>query len=163
MFAVVVYHDVRKASKNDYRKCGVYMMLTPKQEKFCQCIVSGMTGKDSYITAYDTKCSDQVAYNESSKLLLREDIQARLEVMRKPLVKAVQATALTEREKIKSILWERLQKAIDREDDAVIVKITDQINRMNSEYANVNINLDDKTPDIKNIDTTLLEKLAKSS
>lgn len=139
------------------------MSLTPKQEKFCQCIVSGMTGKDSYIAAYDTNCSDQVAYNESSKLLLREDIQARLEVIRKPLVKAVQATALTEREKIKAILWERLQKAIDREDDAVIVKITDQINRMNSEYTNVNINLEDKTSDIKNIDTTLLEKLAKSS
>ena len=47
-------------------------MLTPKQEKFCQCIVSGMCGKDAYIAAYDHHGGDRTAYNEANILLKRK-------------------------------------------------------------------------------------------
>ena len=136
------------------------MSLTLKQEKFCQCIVSGMTAKDSYFSAYDTKCSDRVAINEGSKLMLREDIQARIKTMIEPLQAAAQSKAMTERERIKQILWDRLQKAIDREDDATIVKITDQINRMNAEYINTTKVIEDKKSNIDDLDTETLQKLA---
>lgn len=136
------------------------MSLTPKQEKFCQCIVSGMTAKDSYFSAYDTKCSDRVAINEGSKLMLREDIQARIKTMVKPLQEASQSKAMSERERIKQILWDRLQKAIDREDDTTIVKITDQINRMNAEYINTTKVIEDKKSNIDDLDTETLQKLA---
>ena len=136
--------------------------LTPKQEKFCRCIVSGMSAKDSYLTAYDTNCNDRVAINEGSKLMLRDDIRQAIENMTKPLQEIAQQTALTEREKIKSILWNRLQKAIEREDDATIVKYTDQINRMNAEYVNVNRNIDEKTAEIDQLDADTLRRLVET-
>ena len=136
--------------------------LTPKQEKFCRCVVSGMSAKDSYLTAYDTKCNDRVAINEGSKLMLRDDIRQAIENMTKPLQEIAQQTALTERERIKTILWERLQKAIEREDDATIVKYTDQINRMNAEYININRNIDDRQAEIDQLDADTLRRLAET-
>ena len=136
------------------------MSLSPKQERFCQCIVSGMSGKDSYMTAYDSSGSAQNAYNEASKLLQREDIQERLQELRKPLETACQTKALSERERIKGILWDRLQRAIDRDDDTTIVKLTDQINRMNAEYINVNRNIEEKKTDINSLDIDTLKKLS---
>lgn len=135
--------------------------LTPKQEKFCQCIVSGKSGKDSYITSYNCQ-SESAAMVESTKLLKREDINARLTELRKPIENLVQSQAITEREKIKNILWDRLQKAIEREDDATIVKYTDQINRMNAEYINVNRNIDDKPAEIDQLDADTLRRLAET-
>ena len=55
-------------------------MLTPKQEKFCQCIVSGMSGKDAYVAAYDHHGGDRTAYNEANILLKRNDITKRIKV-----------------------------------------------------------------------------------
>lgn len=136
------------------------MSLTPKQKEFCKCIVSGMSGKDSYLTAYNSTGSDQNAYNESSKLLAREDIQDYINILTKPLAEAIAATSISEREKVKTILWDRLQKAIEREDDTTIIKITDQINKMNAEYINVNRNIDEKQVDINNLDLDTLKKLS---
>ena len=135
--------------------------LTPKQEKFCQCIVSGMSGKDSYIESYNCQ-SESAAMVESTKLLKREDINARLTELRKPIENLVQSQAISERERVKKILWDRLQKAIDREDDATIVKYTDQINRMNAEYVNVNRNIDEKTAEIDQLDADTLRRLAET-
>ena len=137
-------------------------MLTPKQEKFCQCIVSGMDGVTAYKTAYDTQASNKVCNNESRVLLMREDITERIAELRKPLINHARNTALTERERIKAILWDRLQKAIDREDDATITKITDQINRMNAEYININRNIEDKTTEIDLLDADTLKRLAEA-
>lgn len=131
------------------------MALTPKQEKFCQCIVSGMSGKDSYLTAYETKCSDQVAYNEASKLMLREDVQARLEAMRKPLVQAAQTAALTERERKRAVLWD----IIENGDNAAKCRALDILNKMDAEYININRNIDD-TPKLEGLDMDTLLKLS---
>ena len=134
--------------------------LTQKQENFCNALISGMTVKDAYYHAYDTNCSEQVAYNEGSKLLKNERIQARLEVLRKPLeLHAVTAT-ISEREKIKTILWDRLNIAIANNDDSSIIKYTDQINRMNHEYINTNINLDGNTNNMVDLDIDTLRKLS---
>jgi hypothetical protein len=138
-------------------------VLTEKQETFCRNIVSGMTNKDAYISAYSSSGSEQNAWNESGKLMAREDIQERIKTLRKPLEIAALTKALSERERVKAILWDRLQKAIDRDDDAAIVRYTDQINRMNSEYTQVHVNLEDKAADIKALDTSVLEKLARPS
>ena len=136
--------------------------LTPKQEKFCQNVVSGMTGKDAYIDAYDTKGSPETVYTEVTRLFGRDDIQARMKALREPIVEAIQGEALSERDRIKNILWERLQKAIEREDDATIVKYTDQINRMNAEYININRNIEDKSAEIDQLDADTLRRLAET-
>jgi len=134
-------------------------MLTAKQEKFCQCIVSGMTAKDSYMTAYDTKGNEKTVNREAQKLLLNEKIVKRLDELRKPLESHAQMTALTEREKIKSILWTELEKAISREDGQMIAKYCDIINRMNAEYVQVNRNIDEKPSAITGLDTATLKEL----
>lgn len=137
--------------------------LTPKQIKFCEHYIKGNSGKDSYLYAYDTKCNDATAYAEATRLLSRDDIQEYLKYLRKPLEEHAQQTAITERERIKGILWNRLQRAIEREDDTVIVKITDQINRMNAEYINVNRNIDETHDKLDDLDIDALKALVKPS
>ena len=133
------------------------MALTPKQEKFCQCIVSGMSGKDSYIAAYDTKCSDQVAYNEASKLMLREDIQKRIADIRKPLEKALRTQVMTEREKKRQWLWNMIENAAN---DSDRIRAMDILNKMDSEYINIQRIEKDETP-INDLPTETLLRLAE--
>lgn len=131
------------------------MGLTEKQERFCRCIVSGKTGKDSYIEAYDSKGSEQNAYNEASKLLAREDIQARLSVLRKPLEEHARATAISERERKKAVLWD----IIERGDDNAKCRALDILNKMDAEYININKNIEE-TPKLDNLDMDTLLKLS---
>lgn len=132
-------------------------MLTPKQEKFCECVVSGMTAKDAYITAYNTKASEQVLYNESSKLMLRDDIQARIADMRKPLIKAAQQTALSEREKKRAWLWDMIENATN---DSDRIRAMDILNKMDSEYINIQRIEKEETP-ISELDTNKLIEITK--
>ena len=134
------------------------MSLTPKQEKFCQCIIAGMSGKDSYIAAYNSKGSDQNAYNEASKLMLRDDIQQRLAVLRKPLEMAAQTSALTETERIKQILWEELENARQQQDHTAVARYADQINKLNGAYRDATIPENNEN-DIGSLDTNKLLKL----
>ena len=110
------------------------MALTEKQEKFCRCIISGMSGKDSYLTAYNTKCNNQVAYNESSKLLLRDDIQKRIADMRKPLEQAEQINAINARQKQIEYIESRIKICEEKEDEQSIIRYTDMLNKINSLY-----------------------------
>lgn len=132
-------------------------MLTPKQEKFCECIVSGMSGKDAYITAYNSSGSDQNAYNESSKLLAREDIQERLKVLRKPLEEHVRTTIISEREKKRAWLWNMIENATN---DSDRIRAMDILNKMDSEYINIQRIEKDETP-ISDLDTQKLIEITK--
>ena len=132
------------------------MALTPKQEKFCQCVVSGMSYKDSYMTAYDCK-SDTTAINEGSKLALREDIQKRLETLTIPLQKAAQKQAISEREKKRAWLWHMIENAANESDR---LRAMDILNKMDSEYINIQRIEKDETP-ISDLDTSKLIELTK--
>ena len=132
-------------------------MLTPKQEKFCQCIVSGMSGKDSYITAYENNSNDNTAYKEAMKLLDREDIQARIKDLRKPLELHAKTTALSEREKKRAWLWNMIENATNDSDK---IRAMDILNRMDSEYINIQRIEKDDTP-ISELDTDKLIELTK--
>lgn len=133
--------------------------LTPKQEKFCQCIVSGMSGKDSYLTAYNANGSDQFLYNEASKLLLREDIQARLKALRKPLEEAAQITGFNARQKQIAFIKERIAICRDKDDEQSIIRYTDMLNKL---YALYKESEPEKTTDsnVNNLDVSILRKLA---
>ena len=132
------------------------MSLSPKQEKFCQCIVSGMSGKDSYLTAYNCN-SDRVAYNESNVLLKRDDITERIKELSKPVINHAQNTAISEREKKRSILWDFINNK--EKDDNIRLKAMDLLNKMDSEYININRNIEEKT-DLNNLDIDTLKKLS---
>ena len=132
-------------------------MLTPKQEKFCQCIVSGMSGKDSYITAYENNSNDNTAYKEAMKLLDREDIQARIKDLRRPLELHAKTTALSEREKKRAWLWNMIENATNDSDK---IRAMDILNKMDSEYINIQRIEKDETP-ITELDTDKLIEITK--
>ena len=133
------------------------MALTNKQESFCQNIIKGMSYKDAYITAYNSKGSEQNAYNEGSKLMLREDIQERIKALSKPLEQAAQQQALTEREKKRAVLWE----IINTGDNNDKCRAMDILNKMDAEYINVNVNKNDPSVDLNNIDISTLKTLSE--
>lgn len=132
-------------------------MLTPKQEAFCKYILSGMSGKDAYIAAYNSKGSNQNAYNESSKLLAREDIQERLKILRKPLEEQARTTIISEREKKRAWLWDMIEHAANESDK---LRAMDILNKMDSEYINIQRIEKEDTP-MQDLDTKELIKLTR--
>ena len=136
------------------------MSLTPKQEKFCQCIVSGLSGKDSYLTAYNNNSNDNTAYREALTLLNREDIQSRIKELRVPLEIHAQTQAITETERIKQILWEEIANARAQQDHAAIARYTDQLNKLNNAYRDTTTATED-TNKLDTLDTSALQRIAK--
>ena len=132
------------------------MKLTPKQEKFCQCVVSGMTYKDSYMNAYDCS-SDNAAYIEGTKLMKREDINSYISRLRKPIEKKIINTVISEREKKRAWLWNMIENAIN---DSDRIRAMDILNKMDSEYINIQRIEKDETP-ISELDTGKLIELTK--
>lgn len=133
-------------------------MLTPKQEKFCQCIVSGMDGVTAYKSAYNTKASNKVCNNESRVLLMREDVTERIEELRRPLINHARNTAISEREEVKQLLKEFMRdESLPPE---TRMKASDQLNKMNAEYININRNIEEKTAEIDHLDAETLKRLA---
>lgn len=133
------------------------LKLTSKQERFCQCIVSGMSGKDAYITAYNSN-SDGAAMIESTKLLKRDDITARIKELRKPIENLAVNTAISEREKIKAKLWELINAPTTNDSDRI--RAMDILNKMNAEYINIQRIEKEETP-IQELDTNKLIELTK--
>lgn len=132
------------------------MALTPKQEKFCRCIVSGMSGKDSYLAAYDCN-SDTTAYQESYVLLQRDDIKEYISTLKKPIEQHAIDTAINEREKKRSWLWYMIDTA---ESDSDRLRAMDILNKMDSEYININRTIQDDQTAISNLDTNTLRLIA---
>lgn len=138
------------------------MALTPKQERFCQCIVSGMSGKDSYLTAYDTNCKPDTAYVESSRMLLREDIQNRIKELRKPQEEAAQIKALNAREEQIAFIRERIAICKQKEDEASIIRYTDMLNKINALYKDTEEAKQEQNT-VVNLDMDTLKKLSGAS
>ena len=116
-----------------------------------------MTYKDSYINAYNTNCSEQVAYNESSKLMMRDDIQAEIKRISRPLEKAYQSSMLSEREKKRQWLWDMINNPDVKDSDRI--SAMNILNKMDSEYINITQTIEDKETNIEQLDTTTLKAL----
>ena len=136
--------------------------LTPKQEKFCQCIVAGMSGKDSYISAYDTKGNDKTVNRESQKLLMRDDITERITELRKPLVNHALNVAQNERQKQIEFINERIEICKEREDEQSIIRYTDMKNRLLALYKDSEQEHKQDT-NINKLDADTLKKIANIS
>lgn len=138
------------------------MALTPKQEKFCQCIVSGMSGKDSYLTAYDSNGNDKTVNRESQKLLMRDDITERITELRKPLINHAQNTALNARQQQIDFINERIAICKAKDDEQSIIRYTDMLNKINALYKD---NEPDQKPEsvVNGLDMDILKKLSGAS
>lgn len=135
-------------------------LLTPKQEKFCRCIVSGMSAKDSYMESYDCK-SDRTAYNEGNVLLKRDDITERIKELSIPVKNHAQNVAISEREKKRAIIWEEIEHAREEHDHAAIARYMDILNKMDAEYININRNIDDTHEKLDTLDIDTLKSLVQ--
>lgn len=109
------------------------MALTQKQEKFCHCIVSGMTAKDSYLTAYDGK-SEKAAEIESTKLMKRDEIVERIAELNKPIINLVQSQAITARQERIEFILERIEICKQKDDENSLIRWNDQLNKILALY-----------------------------
>lgn len=142
--------------KEDKKK----LILTPKQEKFCQCIISGMSYKDAYLTAYESNGSAQNAMNEGSKLMLREDIQERLKVLRKPLEEAAQTQQVTAREEQINDIKDRIRICKQKEDETSLIRYYDMLNKIYALYKDTEEPAKKET-NVINLSTEALKKLTE--
>ena len=137
-------------------------MLTQKQMNFCKAYIeNGGNGTQAYMTAYDSN-SPKSAVIEATRLLNREDIQAYLLQLRKPIERAVKRKIINEREYKKKLIQERIDACIERGDDAGIARYIEIWNKMDGEYVNINKDITDHDAEIKNLDTATLQLLAKA-
>jgi phage terminase small subunit len=132
-------------------------VLTEKQKSFCREYFSnGGNGTQAYLFAYDSK-SETSAAIEASRLLTRDDIREYLDALNKPK----EDQAKNEREKKRTWLWDMIENPATSDSDRL--RAMDILNKMDSEYININRNIEDKAADIKTLDTSVLEKLARPS
>lgn len=137
------------------------MSLTPKQEAFCKCIVSGMSGKDSYITAYNNNSNDNTSYKEAMKLLAREDIQERIKELNKPLEIHAQARQLSAREEQIKEIKDRINICKENKDEASLIRYYDMLNKIYSLYGKEEENIKDTTNNIEKLDNDTLNKIIR--
>ncbi len=70
-------------------------MLTPKNEKFCQNIITGMSGTDAYRNAYNCQnTKDNVIYVRACELLKKPEVAIRIDELRQAVAQKSQITAL---------------------------------------------------------------------
>lgn len=103
-------------------------MLTAKQEKFAQNLVTGMSQADAYRSAYSTKnMSDKTIWEAASRLVADSKVSARLSELRGQLTKA---TIMSAQERLE---W--LTGVINSEEDVnAKLKAIDLMNKMQGEY-----------------------------
>jgi len=69
------------------------MALTPKQEKFCQSVASGMNNSDAYRSAYNCDGMGDPTINNNAYVLMQDnDIAMRIEQLRLPIAERVGRT-----------------------------------------------------------------------
>lgn len=131
--------------------------LTEKMKAFCREYVSnGGKGMEAYMAAYDSQ-STISANVEAVKLLQREDVQGYMAELRKPLEVVAITTALSERDKKRQVLWDIINNA---ESNADRCRAIDILNKMDSEYININRNIEDNSALIADLDDDVLRKLS---
>lgn len=131
--------------------------ITEKQKKFAECIVNGMSTKDAYFAAYDSKTTDNAAYTEGAKLLNNERVQEYIKTLQKPLIAKAASQAISEREKKRAWLWNMIENAANESDR---LRAMDILNKMDSEYINIQRIEKEETP-ISELDTGKLVELVK--
>ena len=104
-------------------------MLTPKQEKFVQNIIEGMSQADAYRSAYDTsKMTDKTVHEKASRLMADDKVRARVQELRDELA---DKSIMSAKERL---MW--LSQIIKSKDETTAdkLKASDQMNKMQGEY-----------------------------
>ena len=104
-------------------------MLTPKQERFIQNIVSGMSQRQAYKEAYNAEnMKDETIDNEAYKLFKSPDISTRYKELMEQLEDEMLMTAREKRRMLKEMALDLNNSVTDR------IKAIDTDNKMTGEY-----------------------------
>ena len=137
------------------------MALTVKQDNFCAHIANGKNGIESYMLAYD--CNSRTSANvESTKLLKRDDITARINELRKPIINLYQNKAISERQKQIDEIQQRIEICKAKEDEQSLIRYYDMLNKIYSLYRENEP--ESKTENVLDtIDTSILKRITGSA
>ncbi len=128
--------------------------LTQKMKNFCHEYLESGNATEAYLSAYDTT-NKTIAGVEGSKLLARDDIREYIEKINKPTVNKI----LNERERKRKILWDSIERCLQKEDETAVARYMDILNKMDSEYVNINRNIDDPGEKLSTLTTDQLKEL----
>ena len=128
--------------------------LSAKMKAFCYAYVRTNNATQAYLEAYDTT-NEYTAGQEGSKLLKREDITEFLAELNRPIVNKIN----NERERKRQLIWKAINRCDAKEDEAGMARYLDILNKMDSEYVNINRNIDDSTEKLSDLDTEQLKQL----
>lgn len=130
------------------------MALTEKMKAFCREYFSnGGNATQAYLSAYDSK-SEVSAAQEGYRLLQNTEIQEYITSLNRPL----EIKAQSEREKKRDILWSFIQDTNKSDNDRL--KAMDLLNKMDSEYININRNIEDSTTQLEGLTVDQLKRLS---
>ena len=130
--------------------------LTEKMKRFArEYYANGGNGTEAYLVAYDTE-NRVTASRESHELLKRADILEYIKALNIPQ----ENKAISERERKRRIIWERIEVCIENGNDSAVARYMDILNKMDSEYININKNVDDTKTAIDELDVDTLRALA---
>ncbi len=128
--------------------------LSQKMKNFCHAYAKSGNATQAYLECYDTT-SELVARNEGSKMLRRDDITAYLNELNQPTINKI----TNEREKKRQMLWKAIERCEAKEDEAGMARFMDILNKMDSEYVNINRNIDDTGEKLSALSTDQLLQL----
>lgn len=104
-------------------------MLTPKQEKFVQRLIQGMSQADAYRSAYSTKnMADKTIWENASRIANDSKVKARLRELRNELAKDSIMTAQDRLEWLTNVINSEKESTTDK------LKAADIMNKMQGEY-----------------------------
>lgn len=104
-------------------------MLTPKQEKFAQGIVDGLSQADAYRAAYpNTRMADKTIYEAASRLMANNNVLARVNELRQQIT----SEKIMGAQKRSEWLTELIQN--EEADINAKLKAMDILNKMSGEY-----------------------------
>ena len=131
------------------------MALTEKQKAFCREYFSnGGNATQAYLFAYNSQ-NAEVAANEGSLLLKNKEMQEYLATMNKPL----EDKAISEREKKRRYLWEGIEECRKTNDHNGMARYMDILNKMDSEYININRNIEETSSQLDGLNIDQLKRL----
>ena len=104
-------------------------MLTPKQERFVQNIIEGMSQADAYRNSYDvSKMADKTIHEKASRLMSDGKVRARLQELRDQMMKPTIMSAQERMEWLTNLINSEEEVTSDK------LKAIDIMNKMQGEY-----------------------------
>lgn len=132
--------------------------ISQKMKNFCHAYIRCGNAMQAYLEAYDTT-NEATAHKESCLLLKRDDITEYLATLNKPIVN----TITNEREKKRKLIWKAIERCDAKEDEAGMARYLDILNKMDSEYVNINRNVDDTSEKLSNLNIDQLKEILGES